>query len=710
MIKLTKIGNLLEEHVEKIVLIIVGLVCAWLLITRVLLSPNQVVYNNNKFTPSSIDSYVNEQAEQMQLMLVATDEQAGTYDSKVDDFLALMNSSVRDIDADLWPERPYTVTAKEGAEGIYRLPSIGQVTDVDIEYIRTVAYVPTERITELNPYVRAAHEANDLDLVSIDAKFDVQKLYENFERNFLQNVEQKYADPCLAKPVFASVQLQRQELLSDGTWSDWVVVPRAKIDHYSRLFSLPDKYSELPPGGLKVQLLQFENKPVQIQLLQPQAYQMASSDEEWFPPSLHQKFKNLQRKDMLEEKRLAKETESYDQGTDTGNRRTSRRNSRTGGGLAGGGYDMGGSQLYGGGRGSGTDTGRTRRGGRTTTNYGAGTNTRTRTGSRTRGRTTDTTRGGGTDRIRGDRTRGGTDNIMTEGGRDFYGLGIQGQGSLAVTEVYEEYNEIRLLPTTDFSKLREPIVFWAHDDTVEPNKTYRYRIRLGVFNPVVGTKQARDPQMADQVILWSDFSDVTDSVDIPGRLYFFARDMQEAAKTVTVTVCKYVLGKWHTEDFKVRQGEAIGNVVETEIEETNTTTRTATTRTATTRRIGATATTTTEEAPVPEEIDYKTGAIMVDAVSVNDWVGGNNLRTRQYYDMLYSYDGTNIEHTPVGAGYWKDNQRSIYSEIARSERETIPPFKAFGSSGMQSGRGMEGDYPGMGGYDMMFNNPGGPYR
>lgn len=699
MIKLAKIGSFLEEHVEKIILIIIGIICAWLLITRVILSPNQVVYNDNTFSPGSIDTYVNKQAEELQQRMVATDGEAGTYDSKIDDFLALMNTSVRDINTDLWPQRPYTITAQTGAEGIYRMPDIGEVTDVDVEHIRTVAYVPTQRITELNPYMSAEHEANDIDLVTVEAKFDIQNLYENFERNFLQNVEQKYVDPCHAKPVFASVQLQRQELLDDGTWSDWVVVPRSKIDHYNRLFSISENFNDLPPGGLKIQLLQFQNKPVQIQLLQPQAYQIASADEEWFPPVLHRKFLNLYRKDMMEERRLAKNTERTEQGTDTERRRSSRRNTRTGGGLTGGGgYDTGGSQLYGGGRGGGTDTGRTRRGGgRTTDTLGVGTNTRSRSSGRSRSRTTDGGRGGT------DRTRGGADSMMLEGGRDFYGLG-QGQGSLAVTEVYEEFNEVRFNATTDFSRLREPILFWAHDDTVEPKKTYRYRIRLGVFNPVTGTKQARDPEMANQVILWSDFSEVTDTVEIPGKLYFFARDIQEAAKTVTVTVCKYVLGKWHKEDFPVRQGEAIGKVVETEIEEPETT-QTATTR-GTTRR--TTTTTTTETAPVPEEIDYKTGAVMVDAVAVSDWIGGANLRTRRYYDLLYSFDGTNIEHTPVGTGYWDDEQRSTYSLISRSERETPEAFKAWGSSGMQGGRGMEGDYPGMGGYDMM--NPMTPYR
>ena len=50
-----KILGFLEEHVEKIVLVIVGLVCVWLMITRVFLSPNMVSYDGRKYSPGAID-------------------------------------------------------------------------------------------------------------------------------------------------------------------------------------------------------------------------------------------------------------------------------------------------------------------------------------------------------------------------------------------------------------------------------------------------------------------------------------------------------------------------------------------------------------------------------------------------------------------------------------------------------------------------------
>lgn len=48
---MNKIARFFEEHVEKMVLVVVGLVCAWLLITRVIFSPNMVEVGDRKLSP-----------------------------------------------------------------------------------------------------------------------------------------------------------------------------------------------------------------------------------------------------------------------------------------------------------------------------------------------------------------------------------------------------------------------------------------------------------------------------------------------------------------------------------------------------------------------------------------------------------------------------------------------------------------------------------
>jgi len=88
-----------------------------------------------------------------------------------------------------------------------------------------------------------------------------------------------------------------------------------------------------------------------------------------------------------------------------------------------------------------------------------------------------------------------------------------------------------------------------------------------------------------------------------------------------------------------------------------------------------------DEAVEPETIDYSTGAVMVDAVAVNDWSGENNLSTRRYYDMLYSFDGADIEHMPVRTAYWAADLQKRYSEIVRMQRDKPEPLKAWNTSG-----------------------------
>ena len=231
------------------------------------------------------------------------------------------------------------------------------------------------------------------------------------------------------------------------------------------------------------------------------------------------------------------------------------------------------------------------------------------------------------------------------------------------------------------SKMREPLLFWALDDTLEPGKSYRYRIRLGVFNPQ--------------------------------RIYLFAKEIQEAARMVTVQVSKYVLGYWYSKDFVVRQGEAIGKLVELE--------RPASSESRGIRGLPLSEASRypslrdprridylrpEEKTGEPESIDYSTGAVLVDAIPINDWSGKGSLRPRHYFDMLYSYDGTTIERTAISNVNWPQKLQVAFNEIRSLQRESKEPLKDWQSGGVQRARqrvptpGLEG-YEG-GAYDDML--------
>lgn len=200
---------------------------------------------------------------------------------------------------------------------------------------------------------------------------------------------------------------------------------------------------------------------------------------------------------------------------------------------------------------------------------------------------------------------------------------------------------------------------------------------MGVFNPIAGTNQfsEQDKSLKNKVILWSEFSDATEAVDIPRTLYFFPREIQEATKAVTVQVSRYVLGYWYSKDFTVKQGELIGKVGEYKITEEEE----------------------SKKVTVPQTVDYTTGAVVVDMVLVTDWSGGNNLHNRRFFDMLYSFDGKDIERLPIKTRYWTEALQSKFNEIKRYEKEPKEPLRAWesrpgerGPTGEGVGRGLRG--------------------
>ena len=642
-----KIGSFFEEHIEKVVFGIVGLVCFWLLITRVLFSPNVLEYNNEKFSPGAIDKYIKRQAKELEEKLNGLPDPAGPFKSQLPVFVDMFNSPIKNIDLSVVPSQPQI--SKTGPKRSYRLPQIGSIGGAEIEHIRAVFYVPIGEIMEAGTRSQAEYEPNDVDFVTVESSIDAVGLYERFHESFAgDDLKERWRDPCLARPIFAAVQLQRQELGDDGNWSVWQEVPRIKIEARAELFEVIENVSDLPAGGLAVRLLQYGEKDVQMALLQPEAYQIASANEQWFPPVLHEKFLEIQEAQAKQERREALEAEKEEREQGRDDRR-------------GGGGRLGDTRTRSSGYGSGTSG----LSGVADSLYSSGgTRTRSTRGSDSRitGRSSD-----------GRSRRRSESDEYIDRERELLARKKELSMGPTIDEVYDEFNQIMITPMTDLSKA-SPLAFWAHDDTADPGKSYRYRIRLGVFNPIAGTEQFDSQYVSrkDDVILWSEFSQVTEVVSIPGRMYFFAKGIQEAAKTVTVQVSKLVLGSWYSKDFPVKQGEVIGGIVESE-----------TKKPTSIGGIGGLRPSYRLEDDVrePEVIDYDTGAVMVDVVAVNDWLVGSKMRERRYFDMLYSFDGAIIEHMPVKNSYWASDLQAAYNEIRKLQSEPREEFRPFGSSG-----------------------------
>ena len=71
---------------------------------------------------------------------------------------------------------------------------------------------------------------------------------------------------------------------------------------------------------------------------------------------------------------------------------------------------------------------------------------------------------------------------------------------------------------------------------------------------------------------------------------------------------------------------------------------------------------------------------------VKDWTGTKKLRERYYTDMLYSFDGFDIEHRPIKPKNWSDELRIKFNEINRAEKEPKKALLAWGGGSRRGGR------------------------
>jgi len=628
-------GNFFENNVEKLVLAASVLLSGWILFTQVILGSNYVKYEGFQLGPGEIDGFISEHVRELESKLAGRPELPEPYEGRADDYMELLDSSAGGFDA-VFPH-PADMSSVYAEKREYSVPVTGDVFDVLAAHIRAAAYFPNSQTGDEQSSVMPEAEPNDLDLVTVEAKFDLSRLNERFIECFSgEQLPRKWRNEELASPVFARVELWRQELVStkEDRWGEWQKVPRLEIyKGESEIFDVPDKIESLPPGGIVRQLHLFNNTNMQRTLLQPKAYQIASANQRWFPPSLYARYREYRERMDEKNKRQKREEQLEEIERRREEMRTKREpaNTRRPGGIGG----MG--------------------------SAGGSVSSRTRTSGRR-------------SRDRGSRDRRSSDRDITEEERRelIRETEVTEEDLSAIEEDYD-----RLLITEDIISdvVSGPLSFWGHDDTVEAGKTYRYRIRLGVFNPIAGKKQCAKgfEGFNDKVILWSSYSEPTEAVEIPPMLYFFPLSIQETTKAITVKVAKYRLGYWYSSNFVVNVGDVIGRqaaVVQEEKkdeEEDSSVTRSE-----------------YEDITIPETVDYGTDMVFVDAVEVSDWVGSRHLYERHHFDILYSYDGGSIFRMPVKQRFWSGELQKSFRMIKRSQESTKQPFRDFDSSGRSS--------------------------
>ena len=123
-------------------------------------------------------------------------------------------------------------------------------------------------------------------------------------------------------------------------------------------------------------------------------------------------------------------------------------------------------------------------------------------------------------------------------------------------------------------KSPDEVTIWAHDMTVVPGKTYRYRISVEVYNPVFAKKlhlMEEQHDRADQITITSAMSDWTIPVHSDEWLKVFVTQARGPSVQQNVVgglglgqaradVFRFQDGRWWKESFFVEPGDRIGEV------------------------------------------------------------------------------------------------------------------------------------------------------
>jgi hypothetical protein len=127
------------------------------------------------------------------------------------------------------------------------------------------------------------------------------------------------------------------------------------------------------------------------------------------------------------------------------------------------------------------------------------------------------------------------------------------------------------LPAGSFDPSQQPdIKMWAHDATVQAGKTYRYKLRYIISNPVArSVNLCANPTMAKQFYIVSADSAWTDPISVEADTNFFAVEQKHG---IHFDVFKWKNGNWQMQSVTVNPGDMVGTADTTGTSKTDFTT------------------------------------------------------------------------------------------------------------------------------------------
>jgi len=579
-----KSGNFFEQNIDKIVLAVMVLISLAILVLMVVRSPNRISIDKKSYGPGEIDVAIAGKVTELDAKLAAP-AQPRSYTSRFDEFRSSYASAVKIAQGSQLPipapapEKPPFYT------GPYREPRMPRLARPVAGIVTGVAGVPIGATLDLGL------EPADVDLVTLQSSFNANAL-------FTQMAEAFNKEAALQTPLFAAIELQRQEMNEDGTWPGdvWQTVPLIKVDPYGDILEV-EKIKTMPVSEAEALRTQLMAGPVAINVLQPVAYDFMSRTAQWLPPEFEDER-------VKQEERQLTTGPMSGEGGPTGTTPTRPSTGRPGG----------------------------------ATGMEAESRTRTPAGRTpppsAPARPTPPTR-----------QPGGTTMPPRPG---MPGMGEGGTGTLTPEQKFDMAKIVNI----DLLGTMQQVVVWAHDDTVVPGKTYRYRMRLGMLNPIAGRgKSTVDPTLADKLVFWGDFTGDLNAkepypvVNVPARLYLFPTKIRETDNMVTVEVAKYKMARWEKKAYEIKPGETIGRL----------------------EKLPPTMDSTGNYITLPD-VDFSTGITFLDVETITE-NRPNTANPVTYQQMVYRDTDNTVRYLPIKGSSWPKILRDRYRDIEAAIRK-----------------------------------------
>ena len=599
--------NFFELHLEKIVLA-VGILAAGVILALSFSGGSSKSASEITAEAVSLAEKISRDQEDN----APADQIPPPYQDRAGHFIEVAPLSVASVDRiALSPPYMPEIAIREVRQKI-SIPEIPPLKNVVIDFDRIQTIVLKDNQQQIE----------DTDFVTIEATLALAKIRQLFDQSF-NNPD--LTEPIeFPQPIIAAVELERSQLLPDGSWGNWEKVKRLESDPMAKKNIPSDNIADFTTAEYEVLLETRSNPETQLFILQPEPYKPLSGI--WLTPS-----------QKIEQQKLAKATAALPP---------------TPPGIPG--------------REARTPATRTDRGTRGTTTRGVrGTSRETRTGVSPRGTRTPPIPDRGSPMAPGRVESGagrdmemvapgmmgpgmrpmepGLRGEMGRGGEFSPGFGDAARGGFFTPEGYQQ-NENLLK--------KDEINLWAHDGDLNPDTIYRYRIKIGFFNPIAGKNwfTQEQQQLKDKIILWSSPVEPDKLVQIPPKTIFFPNSGSATAQTVRVDVYRWQNGRWHTKSFPITPGTTIGRLSKLTSDEKGLTT------------------------PPPNLadalIDFRTGATLLDVVpNTTHWCQiGSSFKNIITNDIIYRDADGLVKRLGVDNRCWPQAIKELRSQLNQSVR------------------------------------------